>query len=77
MFICLSHTALECPRLRYSVSREAPEKGRDLTRCKDDPGNAGPSVRVARSVLGEVVDERTRGVRISNHTISSRSGLAD
>jgi hypothetical protein len=23
---CLSHTALECPRRRYSVLREAPEK---------------------------------------------------
>jgi hypothetical protein len=25
-YVCLRHTPLECPRLRYSVSREAPEK---------------------------------------------------
>jgi hypothetical protein len=27
--LCPSHTALECPRRRYSVLREAPEKVND------------------------------------------------
>jgi hypothetical protein len=48
--LCPRHTPLECPRLRYSVSREAPEEKRDLTCRKDDPGirrTIGPSTTVS------------------------------
>jgi hypothetical protein len=52
MFIRLSHTASECSRLRYSVSRVAPEEESEGKDRKDLTGNAGPTVRVALSVLG-------------------------
>jgi hypothetical protein len=41
LVFCLSHTALECPRLRYSVSREAPEEVNAGKDRKDLTGNAG------------------------------------
>ena len=44
--IRLSHTALECPRERYSVSREAPEEeneGNDRRRKQATQGPAVPS----------------------------------
>jgi hypothetical protein len=39
--IYLSHTAYECPRLRYSVSREAPEELKAGKDRKDLTGNGG------------------------------------
>jgi hypothetical protein len=39
--IYLRHTPLECPRLRYSVSREAPEEVNAGKDRKEETGNAG------------------------------------
>jgi hypothetical protein len=49
-YFCLRHTPFECPKLRYSVSWEAPEKRRDLICREDDPGirrTIGPSTTVS------------------------------
>jgi hypothetical protein len=61
MLICLSHTALECSRLRYSVSRVAPEEeyeGNDRRRRPAPQGLAAPRSSLSSRVGPRDTNER-------------------